>query len=374
MRHKIKQLPDLVRDVFSLDACNEVNLNLRKKYNLNSAQTDLLIETMNLLFFKEISVDDFIVKILKIHDDQKLAVDILGMRFLIIDDYFSGQISAQIRTLGGDVAVYASEVARQKQAITAYNQTQVQAYDTDSSLPAKTDKNEENLNVKDITEKQDAEKIFREKIATILTVPDHEDIIDILRDYDLVLLSLLSQDKELKFAKKLGTALLENQEKLTFKEFYLDNKPTRPTISNWLKDFISQYGATLPDNLQVSHYLTSSSNVKNLSASEKETVGKLLYLYRNIVFFPQSMPQNLQAWQIIPLPKITQSKIDSYKVKVKDEQSNVDDHSFASPIEQKTNKDLLAQLQQMSTQYSPDSLEHKAIEEEIAKLSDRSKF
>ena len=377
-RQKFKQLPISVQDVISLDVCNEVNTKLRTKYRLTGEQLSNLLEIMDSLFFQEITVDDFVNAIVKLNNEKTFAGDVLGMRFLIIDDYFSGAISKKIKSLGFDIKTYSAEITRQKKGIEQYNQSLAENNRPDLDIKPVIDEDVYNTSVSPAAELQDAEKLFREKLVAVLTARDDE-MMDILADYNLSLLNVLVHSKDADVAiKKISRALLANQEKLTFKDFYLEGKPTRPTVGHWLKDFIKQFGAAMPDNLQITRYLTGSKNIKVLDAREKENVGKLLQLYRNIVFFPNSMPKNIDDWEIFPIKKSHFSKVESYKTNIHGEKnSSVGKQDLVlqtkpataiiKPLKQTENASILAQLENMARQHPQESLERRAIEEEIAK-------
>lgn len=143
---------------------------------------------------------------------------------------------------------------------------------------------------------------------------------------------------------------LANQEKLTDKDFVLDGKKQTPTISNWLKDFIKKNGSGMVDNLALSQYLAGSENAKKLDSQEKKLLHKLLILYRNLKFFPESMSNiPVEEWEIIP----------------------VDDEEKVLKRSQKIEKDeRLVELESLLEQYEEGSLERKAIEEEIVRTTD----
>lgn len=90
------------------------------------------------------------------------------------------------------------------------------------------------------------------------------------------------------FQKEAVDALLRNQEQLTIKEFFLGNKAEKPTIGNWLKDFISQYGSGDFDSLILSEYVATSTNSRKLDAREKNLLEKLIIVYHNLKFFAPS--------------------------------------------------------------------------------------
>ncbi|MFH1662107.1 MAG: hypothetical protein ABIA02_03355 [Candidatus Falkowbacteria bacterium] len=166
---------------------------------------------------------------------------------------------------------------------------------------------------------------------------------------------ILSRD--LNFKKELEKALYKNLEKLTHKEFILDGKPRTPSIKNWLVDFIKHNGAGMFDNLALSQYIINSSNAKKLDDDGKKLLKKLLMLYRNLKFFPESMPSDDgSSWEIIP-------------VEDKEELSKA--RTVSKPVIDKIDKkeSEVDELKKMLENYPEGSLERKAINEEIAKVN-----
>jgi hypothetical protein len=97
---------------------------------------------------------------------------------------------------------------------------------------------------------------------------------------------------------------LDNQEIITSKPFILDDKNQKGTIGNWLKDFIKQNGSQLFNTIILSSYLTASLNFKILDPEEKQLINRLLKLYRNLAFFPESMAGiPTEKWEIFPIEK-----------------------------------------------------------------------
>jgi hypothetical protein len=77
-----------------------------------------------------------------------------------------------------------------------------------------------------------------------------------------------------------------------------------PTVANWVQDYIQHNGSSLSDfdALKLSAYLGSSSNVRSLSLPEKDRIRKLIRLYRNLKFFPESMEgKEIMGWDFFPL-------------------------------------------------------------------------
>ncbi|MFH1326416.1 MAG: hypothetical protein ABIH48_03025 [Candidatus Falkowbacteria bacterium] len=257
-------------------------------------------------------------------------------------------------------------------------------------------------NLNDGQEKRDTLEMFKEGLINVLEMDQVEDT-ELISYYNTSLIRILLEDKD--FVKKLSNAFLENQEKLTYKEFVLDSKPTRPTVANWLKDFIQQNGSGIFDKLKLSNYLTSSKNVKLLDDGEKKLVKKLLLLYYNLAFFPESMNEiKVGDWEIIPLEKEevftkvkskmptptagqapvapTNNQIVDYQAsenkdqKLEELEKKIKSQNMKGEIENEepeVESGELKELQEMAEQYKEGSLERKAVEEEIKKLEIRSK-
>lgn len=155
------------------------------------------------------------------------------------------------------------------------------------------------------------------------------------------------------FKEEINKILLSNEKKLTHKNFVLDNKPHSPNIANWLKDFIKQKGSGMFNNIVLADFITNSKNTKNLDYQERKLVQKLLQLYRNLKFFPESM-QDVPAeqWEIIPVDKISETMQKARTVSTP-----------KTDLEKQ-----IEELKQMASQYPEGSLERKAIEEEMEKL------
>lgn len=111
---------------------------------------------------------------------------------------------------------------------------------------------------------------------------------------------VLARDEE--FHKRLEQLLYENDELVTVKPIMIDGQSVKPTVSNWLKDFISHYGSQNYDSVSLSAFLINSENARQLSDEEREAVALVLKVYTNIKFFPESMPEDETgaSWQIIP--------------------------------------------------------------------------
>jgi len=176
-----------------------------------------------------------------------------------------------------------------------------------------------------------------------------------IQDFNIALFQAFNEDEDLE--EKVEALLYINQEKLSDHQIILDGHPASPSIANWLKDFIKKYGSNLFNEVALAEYLSQSPNIKSIKPEEKELVRKVLKLYRNLVFFPESMDGVvLENWEIFP---VNHDEIKSNLAK-----ENISENPVITE-RQKTIFDLQKNL----TKYPATSLEYKAIHQEINRLS-----
>jgi len=193
---------------------------------------------------------------------------------------------------------------------------------------------------------------------------------------------ILSQD--LNFKIKLEKAIYNNSELITHESFEMDGSPQTPTVGNWIQDFIIENGSEMFDNLSLSRYMTSSKNTRVLNFDDRKIVQKLLLLYRNIKFFPESMPtDNPDDWEIIPTdkgvdnlakarfvsgPPKTEEEKEIDAIRSEEEKYAVGGLERLALDEEISRKKQLEDLKIIANKYRDGSLEKSAILEEIKKL------
>jgi len=178
-----------------------------------------------------------------------------------------------------------------------------------------------------------------------------------LQDFNIALFQAFNEDEDLE--DRVEALLYNNQEKLSDHQIILDNHPASPSIANWLKDFIKKYGSDLFNEVALAEYLSQSPNIKSLKPEEKELVRKVLKLYRNLVFFPQSMDGiAMENWELFP---VNHSEVIKKNISVPENLSE-------NPVVTERQKTIF-DLQKNLTKYPTTSLEYKAIHQEINRLS-----
>jgi hypothetical protein len=216
--------------------------------------------------------------------------------------------------------------------------------------------------------KEDYIDLFKENLVDLLSLKEAY----VLYELNLGLLEIFLEDKD--FIKKIEKTIFQNQNKITSKEFSLEEKKLRPTVHNWLGYFIKENGSGMFDNICLSKFITYSDNAKKLDEEEREKLKNLLILYRNIRFFPKSQEDKGQEeWEVFPVneERDVKNRIDDYKNKIKAIQNKKDDNKDNKQkkyiVEEMTNE-----LKSMLEKYPKESLERKAIEEEIIKIRQKT--
>jgi hypothetical protein len=340
----------------------KLNCLVGEKYGLKEERFDKLVDLVCSLFFKEIKLVDLIKtsKELFGFDDVKakaFSLDIAGIRVLVVKDWLE-DVEAYIKSLGGKIEDYASYADQQKKALVEeerFFKEQLSEEIVDSV--ADTDKKEsfEDANTPlqfDVSkEKADSVKNFKEYIAELLKAENF----DIAKEYNDILLEILL-DGGNSAKDDLEKALYANQEKITTANFILDGKVSVGTVANWIKHFLALKGSDMFDNIVVSSFLVQSPNAKILNSDEKAIVRRLLLLYRNLKFFPQSMPnQTGEGWEIIP----TETEEDAPRTKIVPKKEVVTPDAKLAELEDRLSKALAG------------SLQRRVIEEEIKKIKNK---
>lgn len=364
------KLPREISDIKSSEKGMEANVVIAQKYSLSGGKITELAFLIADLFYKNIDMSELVDKIkikFGFDDDRakKMALDIAGRRLLAVDSWLGGKVSGYIADLGGrpddykkmvEEQVVSAKKEREEMEKSLIAEKTDNIYDIDGGKEA-VDKKiispEDGYLPKQVDvkkEKEDSIKIFNSDIVAILSLGDG----DYLDFYNLLLLDILSSEEGDKFQDELVQSLLNNKEKLTNSQFLLNNNIQDGTVANWLKYFFEVKGTEMFDNIALSDFLIKSRNVKTATDYEKKLISKLLILYRNVKFFPNSMPNATgDGWEIIP----TQATEDVQReIRVEREKD----------VSEKEKKVL--ELRTVLAKYPEGSLARRAVEEEIKRV------
>jgi len=184
-----------------------------------------------------------------------------------------------------------------------------------------------------------------------------------VQDFNIAIFQAFNEDDGLE--DKVESLLYNNQEKLSEHHIILDGHPASPSIANWLKDFIKKYGSDIFNEVTLAEYLSQSPNIKQIKPEERELVRKVLKLYRNLVFFPESMDSiPLEKWEIFP---VTRNESNEPEFSILSNRALSSEENGDPELTER--QKIIFDLQKTLTKYSPNSLEYKAIHQEINRLS-----
>ncbi len=115
-------------------------------------------------------------------------------------------------------------------------------------------------------------KIFREKFMVTYELKDF----DLWEKLERKLVTILVLEERNKFKKEVFQALRENEEILTKETITKDGNEIPGQIKNWLLDAQINLGTQPVPSIQLSDYIVSSQNTKNISQDSRDKLLKLL--------------------------------------------------------------------------------------------------
>jgi len=385
-KKKIKNLPPEVFYILTAEKAADLGVMITDRYDLNGDQVALMTDLIEKIYVKDLRLADLYTQIKSSFgfDDAKtrlLTCDIAGFRLLPVSDWLGEDVANFIRSLGGNADGYLFENEELKRLAAADLATDTLIWQEPVELPALVDDQEivatddqdddddDDVEV-ELTPEESIEQ-YKQMIANnlydLLLISDHL----FIQQFNYRLIGLLVDHIELK--NDLIVILMNNQLKIGTETIVLDGRQLQPTIENWIRFFISQKGSELFDAVTLSDFLINSTSAKFLSVNDKELLSRLLQLYRNIKFFPDSLVgDNPDAWEIL-----TYVGDQDYKfITVKNSQvAMVETTQPEASIKKEVKAELtvdplkLESLRRLSDKYPDGSLERLAVEEEIKRLT-----
>jgi len=378
---KLDGLSEEVKAYFSSEAEAKALKEIQADYQLSSDDLDNLIYDFFIADFNLASLDSGL-KATKVPtpSQSRLASDILGKLFLPVASFLKIDIKAEIIKRGHRPEIYQPYLDNFAEVIEDKNF---------ESLEELVDLHESTFNP--VEEENASLDLFSGDLKGILNDTD----IEAVNTLNGALIYLLSNKPD--FHNKINKILLDNQEVITTQNLTWAEGPQRGTAANWLKDFIKENGSDIYNSVVLSRYLATSSNPQLLTEGERKIVRRLLRLYRNLVFFPESMNDvPMEEWEIIPVEKVSVEKPilgkpkddsapvvmenkEEKKVEIKKEEKIaviapvVKKAVAPKPVATKVPMEVAkagtdpeeAKLISLLTKYEPNSLEARVVKEEI---------
>lgn len=214
-------------------------------------------------------------------------------------------------------------------------------------------------------------ELLENHLAIIFEIPNY-DLWNSLKKYLVIFSDYKERDR---IKNEIKSILMKNKARISKAALMIDGKEIIGTVENWLRDYHIYLGLEPADRLKFEEYFISSSNIKKVTAEDKEKI-KLLFKFYEKLKLSSNSPQGfeeevpikingkLQIWRDGRL-----EDIDSAAVKV------VEDLKALGFFKDKKGEivnteenNQIDELKQLAAQYPVGSFERKAVEEEIRKM------
>ena len=404
LKKKIKELPEEVFYLLTADKAAELNAALITEYDLSGVQAAAVVELVERVYVKELRLSDLYTQIKSLLSFEETRLrqficDLVGYRFVPVADWLGEDAVNYIRSLGGDAATYAQDNEDLKLAAAKELAADNLLWQEEAELPPLEADDGKPLNIYPddpsymaaITAPESSDEVEETEVAsTEDLIADYKNILTkeldsllAIDDYLFVeqfnsrLIALLVERIEVK--DELVAVLLNNEARIGSETIVVDGRQLPPTTGAWISYFISQKGSSLFDAVTLSDFLVNAANTKFLAPSDKAKLSRLLLLYRNLKFFPDSLVgDEPDKWEILTnvgevnYRVIEQSTPEAYPPgagKVTDVKSAVDVVGPAVVKSFVVDSAKLNALKALGDKYPAGSLERLAIDEEIKRLT-----
>lgn len=185
-----------------------------------------------------------------------------------------------------------------------------------------------------------------------------------------VLISIIVLEDRDKLKAIIRNSLANNQERLTRNKIKINNEEKESTVGNWLLDYTRNLGSGAVDKFKLTQYLVNGENLKKLEENDRHRVKALFKLFEKLKLSSQTIAgveeeipideEYGKGWIVGGVPQF-------YK-ETKEDKELFDIASRV--IAERDGKEAeTTNLKNELNKYPPASLEYRAIEEEIRKLS-----
>ncbi|MFA7365314.1 MAG: hypothetical protein WCZ12_03090 [Patescibacteria group bacterium] len=131
---------------------------------------------------------------------------------------------------------------------------------------------------------------------------------------------------------------------------------------------MKENGSDMFNNIALAKYISSSVNCVKLDSDEKRLVKKVLRLYRNLNFFPESMKDvPFVEWEIIPVDKDDVVR-EQKKEEIISSPEKAEEEKEIEKVRKTLEDKSLEELNDLLKNNPDKNLKRKAIESEIKKI------
>jgi hypothetical protein len=325
MDEKEIQLSSEVYDAWGAHCNIEINLDIKKRYDLDFQEVDSFVMLVNDYYFKRVSISDIeslIIerKIVPKEQVKEFAVEFLGKKLLIVDEeWFDDKVHEKIIALGGDPHDFLDFIDKYEDAVEEEKRER-QKEEREREKEERGTEIEPYVVTNPEEEKRNSISVFTDQLVFILGEEDY--LFKLELNSRLVTLLLLDIEEKV-FQKELLQTLYDNKEVLIKKKITIKNEQVNGTVANWIKDYIEFVTLEeVTNTMQKAKYFVDSVNVKKLTSEEKYLLDKLLDLYINIRNFEVNASR--YAVQDLKIFEYSEKEIAEYDELVRQQESGQD--------------------------------------------------
>ena len=276
-----EQLPEEIKFFAYCNECLDPYESLLKDYAIDDDGVYLLIDVADKLLEKQMSAKDVLEYLsalpLSLADRKIFVVKFLAYRFLVMDNYFDGEISKAIEELGGNIEEFENIINTQEAAWEIEKKELIDNGQLEPDLVLSNDTTDE---------KGDILNILSDDLSFALSVSSVEAMEEI-EHVNYIIGMVLSEGlmNKLDYSQELISALMGNTSVLTVYDDEDSQQIIEMSVSEWLKDYLEFAGDRFADNLMMARYVIESPKVKVLPVEQRVKVKNLLILYKNLFSF-----------------------------------------------------------------------------------------
>lgn len=292
LTQKIKKLPSKVQQKLASKKTVEKNKEIAKKHGLSLEEAGRMVNIISRTITKDIALENFQRALRDQFPDfnkekiRNMALDIAKRRFLPLKEWLKGAEDL-VRDLGGKTR----EIERLRDKET-------------ERLRDQEIKGDEDKVAAGLAPAEAAEDRAAPRAAT--TGPEDLDTKTQSRHKHTPKESKHPSGQAAEGEQPIGAGIVKKpireglQEFPQLKDQHITsqpimieefNKPVKPTLGNWLKDYLQRMGAGYHDSMQRSTYLYKTENAQKLDASEKMILSEILKSYDEKIPIPIN-PEN----------------------------------------------------------------------------------
>lgn len=224
----------------------------------------------------------------------------------------------------------------------------------------------------DLSEK-DVVSLIKNNFNFIIRYPGY----DLQRKFYYKIRAILNLTERDNLKATVRKNLFEDKTLVSSKKIIISELEQLPTVSNWIKDYVAKHGLEPINKLKFNEYIFSDPNTKSLTEEERRNLKKVLLFFESVKKSSQEEPILDESFvAILPNNEIAVfsdgdfNRIDREMI---NQLPKVNSDILSDNKEEKMESPV-SKLEEILNSYSSNSLEYKAIQQEIKNIKSQKKI